>query len=123
MTYTNISLSPYRGNLNRRFTVTLWDRDTKKGRTRHIGRKRERSYIDPEVGPMEREEYIERHFKNIEECDPFSSRALTMHLLWGDTKSLTTNYHQYKKNHLKIKEDNNLKTSYKDSPLNPKGKV
>ena len=60
--------------------------------------------------------------KILKSVDPFSSRALTMYLLW-DTKSLTTNYQQYKKNHLKIKEDNNLKTSYKDSPLNPKGKV
>ena len=123
MTYTNIRLSPYRGDFNRRFTVSLWNRDTKKGRRFHIGRKRERTYIDPEVGPIERDEYIENHFKNIEECEPFSARALNMYLLWGDTKSLTTNYHQYKKKHLKIKEDHNLKTSYKDSPLNPKGKV
>ena len=57
--------------------------------------------MDPEVGPIEREEYIERHFKNIEECDPFSARALNMYLLW-DTKSLTTNYHQYKNNNQKI---------------------
>ena len=68
MTYTNIRLSPYWGDLNRRFTVSLCNRDTKKGRRCHIGRKRQRSYIDPDVGQMEREAYIERHFKNIEEC-------------------------------------------------------
>ena len=98
MEYDSMKLSPYRGKGKKRLTATFINRDTKKEKKVHFGQRGGRTYIDPEVGPQARDAWHARHSKAGENWnDPVTAGALSKHILWGDSKSLTTNYNQFKK--------------------------
>ena len=98
MKYDKMTLSPYQGKAQKRFTATFINSEEKKKKTVHFGQRGGRTYIDPEVGPQARDAWHARHSKAGENwSDPLTAGALSKHILWGDSKSLTTNYKQFKK--------------------------
>ena len=98
MKYDRMTISPYRGKSEKRFTATFIDSKSKKGKKVHFGQRGGRTYIDPEVGPIAKDAWLARHSKAGEDWnDPDTAGALSRWILWGDSKSLTTNYKNFKK--------------------------
>ena len=90
-----MTISPYRGKAEKRFTATFIDSKEKKEKKVHFGQRGGRTYIDPEVGPIARDAWHSKAGENW--SDPLTAGALAKHILWGDSKSLTTNYKEFKK--------------------------
>jgi len=73
--------------------------ETDKGRTKTVpfGSKGMDDYTLATVDKEQRERYRSRHAKDLQTDDPTRAGFLAYYILWGASKSMTTNISSYKK--------------------------